>query len=455
MGYKNNILTESDSRLIREMYGLLTEQNFKSPNGGKAQVISKFAPGYYSLNHKGKDGTVFNNASLLQPIIDEAKTFLTSNKGYIPRVIINAGESIIPNYDSEGGTGKKPIGWLSEQRKNKISEYIKSQFREFVNKKIISKDPDILLYFDEAKTLTEPSGGWNDYQKWRKSTEQEKTSNPKNVEYVNLKKGYDNDQFTKINFTIVPDLGANQCLFNVRLGIHYDDLSIGHKCNNARFKILANGVPLTTTDGTCGGNLPYADMNNGGGTFDCKGSKDVGGKRTNFFQLKNADVINKIMAASPDKNSIKITMECVSTGYNDSAGRCHQDVPHVVVVNTDGVVTVNTYPKKNDSKLIEIDKCGNLLSGGGGTATKSADAAKSKNTETAQTKTVGKKLNFSSPSTGTITSDQAILNKISSGEVSKNTNGTYSVLKDFSYNGLNFAKGDTIMKILPKGTSIT
>ena len=232
-------------------------------------------------------------------------------------------------------------------------------------------------------------------------------------------------------------------------------MSIGHKCNNARFKILANGVPLTTTDGTCGGNLPYADMNNGGGTFDCKGSKDVGGKRTNFFQLKNADVINKIMAASPDKNSIKITMECVSTGYNDSAGRCHQDVPHVVVVNTDGVVTVNTYPKKNDSKLIEIDKCGNLLSGGGGTATKSADAAKSKNTETAQTKTVGKKLNFSSPSTGTITSDQAILNKISSGEVSKNTNGTYSVLKDFSYNGLNFAKGDTIMKILPKGTSIT
>jgi hypothetical protein len=456
MSFKNQLLTESEKDLIREMYGLLSEQYFKAPNGGTGQVINKYPAGYYSLSGADKSGTPYDNTTSLQKIIDNAKEFLTTNKGYIPRVVINAGESIIPNYDSEGGTGKKNTGWLSEQRKNKISVYIKSQLKDLVAKKLISREPEILLYFDEAKTLTIPSGGWDDYRTWKKSSDQEKSANPKNAEYTKLKTGYDTDQKTIINFKIVPDLGENQCSFNVKIGVHYDDLSLGHQCNKARFKILANGVPLTTTLGTtCGAGLAYADMNNGSGSLDCKKNADFGGKRMNYFQLNSASVVNKIMAASPDKNSIKITMECTSTGFDDAAGRCHQDVPHITIHNTDGLKTVDTYPKVNDAKLIIIDKCGNLISGGGGAPTKSADA-KGGTTTTGgtTTKTTGKKLNFASPATGTITSDQAIVNKISSGEVSKNPDGTYSVLKNFSYGGLNYVAGDTIVKILPKGSSL-
>jgi hypothetical protein len=197
-------------------------------------------------------------------------------------------------------------------------------------------------------------------------------------------------------------------------------------------------------------------MNNAGGNLDCK-QGDKGGVRMNYFQLNNKDVVDKIMAASPDKNTIKITMRCTSTGFNDPSGRCHQDVPHVTIHNADGHETVNTYPKSNDATLITIDKCGNLISGGGGTSTKSKDSASSTTATSGVTKitTTGQKINFAAPQTGTLTSYQAILNKLSSGEVKKNTDNTYSVLKPFTYNGITYKVGDTIVKILPKGSAVT
>jgi len=455
MSYKKFLIAESEKKNIREMYGLLTEQYFKPPNGGEGQVVNKYPAGYYSLSGTDKAGNVYDNTINLQKIIDNAKEFLTTNKGFIPRVVINAGESIIPNYDTEGGTGVKNSGWLSEKRKNKISEYVKNQLKDLVSKKLISKEPEVILYFDEAKTLTVPSGGWEGYRTWKRSSEAEKVNNPNNAEYTKLKTGYDNDQFTKINFKIVPDLGPNQCSFNVKIGVHYDDLDIGHRCNKARFQILANGVPLTTGAGsTCGNGLSYADMNNGGGSLDCK-SGDIGGKRMNYFQLNSKSIVDKIMAASPDKNSIKISMKCTSTGFDDASGRCHQDVPHITIHNTDGKQTVNTYPKVNDKDLITIDKCGNLITGGGGVATKSKDAGGTATTTVTTTKPTGQKLNFASPATGTLTSDQAILNKISDGSIKKNADNTYSVLKTFNYNGVSYRINDTIVKILPKGSVVT
>lgn len=470
MSYKRFLLAESEKKQILEMYGLLNEQ-FVAPNGGTAQVTNNYPAGYYSLSGTDKLGNSYDNMSKLKPIIDKAIEFLTKNKGYIPRVVINAGESLIPNYDTEGGTGEKKTGWLSIKRKEKIEEYVKNQLNTLVKNKIISKEPEIILLFDDATTPA-PSGGWDDYKKWNRSTPEQKLTNPKNDEYTKLKygdpnppadknkpkiKGYDADQFTKIKFSIVPDLGPNQCTFNVKIGVHYDNLSLGHRCNAARFQILANGVPLTTGPGTtCGNGKPYADMNNGGGSLDCK-QGDIGGQRMNYFLLNNASIVNKIMANSPDKNSIKITMKCTSTGFDDAAGRCHQDVPHITVHNTDNVKTVDTYPRSNDAYLITIDKCGNLLSGGGGTPTKSSDVAgtTSQKTTTTTPTLTGKKLSFAAVSTGTLTSDQVLTNKISNGEVKKNTDGTYTVLKNFNYNSILYKAGDIINKVLPKGSKVT
>ena len=460
MSYKHFLIEEFEKKKIREMYGLVTEQFFKSPDGGSVDLTNKYPAGYYSLRGKDKSNNEYDNLSTLKPIIDNAIAFLSANKGYIPKVVINAGESIIPNYDTEGGTGVKSTGWLSQKRKERIESYINSQLKGLVDKKLISKYPEVSLNFDEAKTVKEPSGGWDDYKRWNRLPEDQKVSDPKNKEYAQLKQGYINDQFTKISFKIVPDLGPNQCSFNVKIGVHYDNLGIGHNCNAARFQILANGIPLKTGDGTtCGRNLPYADMNNGGGSLDCKQNTDKGGARMNYFFLSSRALVERILAASPDKNTITLTMKCTSTGFDDAAGRCHQDVPHITIHNTDGKLTVNTYPKINDKKLITIDKCGNLISGGGGTAQKSKDAVGNNTTNTGQANTgatpTGKKLNFAAPQTGTLTSDQAIVNKISSGEIKKNADNTYTVLKSFNYNGVLYRVNDTIVKVLPKGSVLT
>ena len=125
MSYSKFLITESKKKQILGMYGLLNEQ-FVAPNGGTSQVINKYPAGYYSLDGTDKSGTAYDNTSKLKPIIDSAIAFLTKNKGYIPRVVINAGESIIPNYDTEGGTGQKSIGWLSQKRKDKIKQQSES-----------------------------------------------------------------------------------------------------------------------------------------------------------------------------------------------------------------------------------------------------------------------------------------------------------------------------------------
>ena len=454
MSYKHLLINEVEKKNILSMYNLLNEQvtpaapatnpYFKTPNGGIAQVILTYGPGDTELNHTDKYGNTFDNISKIKPVIDAAISFLSRNKGFIPRVVLYGGESIIPG---------RPIGTLSEERRKKIAEYVKTQLKSLVDKKLISKEPEISLIIEDAKTLTEPSGGWNSYRAWAISSPEQKAANPKNEEYTKLKAGYDKDQFSKLQFKIVPDLGPNQCTFNVKIGVHYDDKSLGHKCNAARFQILANGIPLTTGLGTtCGTGLKYADMNNGGGNLDCK-KNDVGGVRMNYFTLNSKDVVDKIMAASPDKNSIKITMKCTSTGFDDAQGRCHQDVPHITIHNTDNVKTVDTYPMKNDAQLITIDKCGNLISGGGGTPTKSADAT-SGGTKTTATTVPGKKVNFAAMSGGTLTSDQVIANKVTNGELKKNSDNTYTVLKSFIYNNITYNTNDIIVKVLPKGTAV-
>jgi hypothetical protein len=311
-----------------------------------------------------------------------------------------------------------------------------------------------VYFFQEAKTLVLPTGGWPDYSKWKKSTQEEKNVNPKNREYTNLKKGYDKDQFTEVTFSVVPDLGPYQCTLNVRIGVHYDDMRIRHTCDDARFQILANGIPLKTSEGTtCGAGLGYADMNNGGGQLDCKGNKNSGGLRFNYFKLDNKSLIDSIMAADKTKlGHIRLTTKCIpNTVDNSKGGGCHTDVPHITVNDTDGKLTVDTYPKANDAYLVTLDKCGKWISGGGGSV-KVSDDVKGKPTET--NKTPGRKLPFAAAKTGTLTTDQSISNLVNNGSILKNKDGTYTVLKTFGVNPNIYKPNDIIVKILPKGSEI-
>ena len=60
----------------------------------------------------------------------------------------------------------------------------------------------------------------------------------------------------------------------------------------------------------------------------------------------------------------------------------------------------------------------------------------------------GAKYTFQAPETGTLTSQQAIQNQVSAGNVKKNADGTYNVLKVFTYNNVEYKPGDQITRII-------
>lgn len=455
-------LTESD--LVNIVRGVLVEQtttvHFKKPLGGTAKLTNKYSAGFYSLDHTDKQGNVFNNTTQFKPIIDEATEFLKANSGsFIPKVVLTASESIIPNADVEGGTGFKKVGWLSEARRLKIDAYVKQQLKPLLDAKLISRIPDVVLDFVEAETTITPSGGWSDYRRWRLLPPEQQANDIKNAEYSVLKnggkwngvdvKGYDADQKTIVKFSIVPDMGPRQCTLNVQIGVHYDNKSIGHSCNHARYEITANGIVLTTTNATVGAGKPYADMNNGGpvGRYPDAVGNDFGGIRKNYFKLRDPDLVNRILNNSSDNDTIIIRARCLSPGYNGTNG-CHSDAPHVTVHDSDNILTVDGYPNTNDGELVTLDKCGKPKGGPlNSTPKKSKDAQLGQNSSAEVTPT-GAKYTFQAPETGTLTSQQAIQNQVSAGNVKKNADGTYKVLKVFKYNNVEYKPGDQITRII-------
>lgn len=438
---KNTIITEEERLNILRQYSLIQEQEQNNlfeqatgnaPKGFTADANGRFVspfitnlygPGWYTLNDHEWRGKTYSNKSKLDPYIQAAKEYLKTNKGLIPRIYIDAGESIIPNWDNEGKLtgGSLKEEELSNARAKNIQSYFTKQIQDLIDGKFISRKPDeVKVTTIIGKTQkTEPSGGWPDYQKWVKAGADPAV----NPEYAKLKAGYDADQFTKIRFIIEPDLGENQCLFNLKININYD-IDAGHNCNAALFEVTANGIRITTqAGGDC-------NMNNAGGrnTLDPIGFKDntkVGGFRYNTLILKDKATVDKIIAASGDKKEISIRLRCLTPAGEDrgwGAGKCHTDVPHVSVYDSDNRAIVKPFfPNVAEGEICVLDKCGKLLRGAGGQAT----AGQGDKTNATIT------LNIPDAFTGT---SQEYVNKlVSAGSIKLNAdNKTYQVLKNMT-----------------------
>jgi len=441
--------------------------------GNSADILCLYGSGYYSVDHTTKpkvgDPKTFKNSDRFKETLDNMVALLKAEpaKTWVSKVIIKSSESIIPNFDMEGGTGQKATGWLSEKRKEKIAAYVTGVLKPLFTDGIISKLPEARLIFEEAKTLTEPSGGWDSYRAWmREADPAKKAAMPTNVEYSRLKKGYDADQKTTVQFVVVQDAGAAQCALGIKLYVNYDDTSIGHTCDFADFEITINGIPLKTSyggkpeSGYIPAGIPFASMSNSKGPHDqlylAYSGATTGGIRRNLFYLNDVALIKKIAAAG-DGKTLVIRAKCIKNGngYNATSA-CHTDAPHVYVYGSDGNLAKGfpTYPKTNDGELAKTDLCGNNLGVQNTTASRSADAKGSANTGN-ETVLTGVKASFAANKTGTLTSEQALQNYITNGTITKQKDNTYLVNKAFSINNVQYYKGDIINKILPKGTVIT
>jgi len=362
---------------------------------------------------------------------------------FLVKIKFQSGESIIPST-------KYKTGELSNLRMDNFKKYVEA----FFGPNLFKKDVEVRKNYIQAKMTTEPTGGWNDYYRWSKLSDDKKISDPQNKEYSKLKVGYDKDQFSKIVINVVPNLGSYQCTYGLKIQINYDDSALGHRCDCAKFEIKANGVTLSTVANTSlttlEGGQPWINLNNG---------RD-GGLRYSTMSLDSKEIVQQIMNAATEPNRIILTGKCLGPFRNIPACQyfnyeCHSDVPHLIVTDFNGEEKANTYPKgsiastKQHGILAKMSACGVVDDQYKGTSQPSKD----KGGVEAKVKREGKKLGFAG--FGTLTTEQMLSNYVTDEFLVKNSDGTYTVKKTFK-NGpsgfeVTYLPNDIVVKTYPSG----
>jgi hypothetical protein len=464
-----------------------------SETGQSSQLIQlNYAAGWYSIDHTNKRGETFTNSTKIKLELDKVIQFLKANPGsYIASATMTSGESIIPNYDSEGKAGKLipklsaktgkqlDMGDLSDLRAAALEAWLKEQLAALVTDGTVKRQPYVAKTFVDAKTTELPSGGWPDYSAWIKAGAE--TTSEKGKKYAELKKGYDADQSTTIRLVIRP-YADESCLSGLWIGFHYD-VANGHNCNNARFTIKANGIQLTTVapptayklssnvdnSWALPAGLPYASLNNNGGQFDdfqlktglTNKSNSESAFRLNWFRV--TPQLAKSIAAAAQNGRVEITATCTGQidnprdggkGYKGQGG-CHTTAPHVYILSNKETITTGfpTYPNTNDGIIAKTDFCGRNL----GSQINTLPKTTKDGTGTAQDFQLPKETGIKLPlgAKGTLRADQRLVNMVNTKQLYKKPDGTHLVLKPFKENGISYLPGDTISGELKAGVKFT
>ena len=295
---KKLTLTEELNRIK----GLMVYENgtYKNPiikeeNGDTPPKFTEkidFAPGWYTLkgSYTGKSGKSWSwdIPKTLQEDLEKVKEYLIKNpKGYMLDIILEAGESQIPNTDNTGKKGKYPsnkvgVGYLSEARLNTIENYIKKIITNWEKEGFDVSNVKIKKCYGEncGKTPQDAAGKtpWVG-QKFCPSNIKDPYSSVcfskykngvknKDPEIIKLQKKYTEEQYVRVSmgvnktkggggqeeeiepFTeyiggITPITVTEGCLTGLKIKL----FTYSHSCNIAEFFIVANNTVLKNSSG--------------------------------------------------------------------------------------------------------------------------------------------------------------------------------------------------------------
>jgi len=286
MSFKHFLITEAEKKNIKAMYGLITEAVDPAP----ITTTVTFTGGRY-LQQSANFSQVVENFQKIKDFIKSVPT------GKIVEVVIEAGESQIPNTDNEnGGTPVNP-GILSAKRYDTISTYLTKQFTKWKDADPAFKKPEKFTKIP-AKIGVTPWMSNNqvsvpfcpkekipaDDKQGYVCTDEKFVPAPgvlnwqqgKNSVYKAWFDKYQKQQYVKVTFKVsegsapnvptsgIPNVG---CLSGMRIEFNYDDVveksvdgagvSNVHCCSRGKFTVSANGIPLKRKDGK-----DHANINN-------------------------------------------------------------------------------------------------------------------------------------------------------------------------------------------------
>jgi len=277
---------------IERMKGLIVYQNgdYKNPilkeqKETPLPTFTKkidFAPGWYTIDGK------YVNPQKTIPVelgksLQKLKEFLLKNpEGYLLDVVLEAGESQIPNADNTpNGGGKRVIpGFLSEKRLITIEDYILNVFNEWKKDGINTENIKIKKCYGKncGKNPTDAVGKtkWVGQDFCPSTTKDPYTcsklyrakikSNDQKV--LGLRKNYNDEQYVRVTMGVNKDISigggkeeivpfteyeggitpipvTEGCLSGLKIKL----VTRGHACNKAEFFIVANNTVLKNEDG--------------------------------------------------------------------------------------------------------------------------------------------------------------------------------------------------------------
>jgi len=428
---KNFIISELEKKTILKKYGILNEQNkpvstnviTQAPQNGGVEVMRvdknvTFPAGYYNETYLEQSDIALE----IQKVIDflEKSKNIKNTSTYLVNLIIQSGESQIPNTDKEQNGKRVDPGFLATQRSNTIVNYVKRLIAPYVGN-VLPKDVEPTVStpkIGETKWIGQPfcpqkkipaddaQGYVCTGSNFKPAPNIQNWYYGKNKQYKTIFEEYRKEQYIRVILTVnqikmstltptptETDPVGKPCLFNMQLWLNYEGQ--GHVCNSSVYElkligdkggeILLKRASKSKSGANDGGDVPYASLNNNGNESrslfkkgenvklklydnedtDSK-SYNNGGHRFNMFLVPN-DIKTKL------NNSTVFTLmgTCVNPSNHKAKEKwgenCHTDVGTIKIIPGNGqesIYAIKTPSKKDKvTELLRFDECGNVVQG--------------------------------------------------------------------------------------------
>lgn len=216
------ILKESQIKSLIKGYKSLNEQQSGTSAGGFDPTTKEETINFKALWSSGKYKLTSTQITTMQGELLKITNFMKANPTAKLNIVIEAGESLVPNYDREKCPGKdyRPeckleTGKLSELRGQQMYNYLLKYFQTLKTNGAIQVMPNT----PQTKVIqgTTP---------WVKGNDPNAQS-------------YTDEQFVRLKISAE---ASYDCLIGMNIKVAYD--TSGHTCDEAIFAVKVNGVTL-------------------------------------------------------------------------------------------------------------------------------------------------------------------------------------------------------------------
>jgi hypothetical protein len=307
------LITEDEKKYIKNLYGLIQEQEKVVGEKVKIDFGDLYLDGKYLIK---KD----NEAAFKKKLDSQLQPFVEKNPGVPLKIRVLGGESATTNYDYETNDGKvKEDFYLAKKRRDEMVNWLKG-------------------YFETSSIEPKPT-----------------VDDTPNEENVNVYRGRTGnaiqDRFVDV---VITAQAPDTCLIGLKIEVIYekDNWSPefpcrgrdfgkptfkGHRCDDAIFDVLLNDV-----------NIGEVNLNN----------KADGGSRIGVVEVTRAQALE---IAKKGAFSVKLSLQC-------KVANCHSDVAEIRISNNSGQIYHSCTPTLSTSRgdlgkkdLLILDKCGTKI----------------------------------------------------------------------------------------------